>query len=305
MVEAVLHHLLRHTRRSCYPRTGKGVYLQSADDIIILEGDSVQASDTLFVQDIVNPQWFSPANIGSFVITQYGTDPANYKPFLRVNNDVALAETNRAMSVNTSGFYIVEALANKFTTIREITHVNLDDLNTSRRSIYMTPASRSYKFSSANATSISHIGKLGYSTGVTTGIDGYLYYTGLLQKVQHIVDGFEPDATNYPGYRAVGGLIETLPPLINNITINLNVRTNEGVNLGDISDNIKSVIINYIEGLGVGTDVILSEIIALVMNIKGVGAVTFTLPAPSTERITIASNEKATITPNNISIASS
>ena len=284
---------------------GKGVYLQNTDDIIVLEGDSVQASDTLFVQDIVNPQWFSPANIGSFPITQYGTDPANYKPFLRVNNDVALAETNRMMSVNTGGFYIVEALANKFFTIREITHVNLDDLNSARRSIYMTPASRSYKFSGANATSLSHIGKLGYSTGVTTGIDGYLYYTGLLQKVQHIVDGFEPDATNYPGYRAVGGLIETLPPLINNITINLNVRTNEGVNLGDISDNIKSVIINYIEGLGVGTDVILSEIIALVMNIKGVGAVTFTLPAPSTERITIASNEKATITPNNISIASS
>jgi uncharacterized phage protein gp47/JayE len=147
------------------------------------------------------------------------------------------------------------------------------------------------------------MGKLGYSTDVTTGIDGYLYYTGLLRRVQRIVDGYEPDAENFPGRRAVGGAIETLPPLVRKISITVNITTNEGVNLGDISNNIKSVVINYIQTLGVGQDVILSEIIADIMGIKGVGAVTFTNPTPDTERITIANNEKATITPEDIGIA--
>jgi uncharacterized phage protein gp47/JayE len=73
--------------------------------------------------------------------------------------------------------------------------------------------------------------------------------------------------------------------------------------LGDISNNIKSVIINYVQGLGVGEYVVISEIIAQVMNIKGVGAVTFTNPVPSTERITIANNERANVVPEDIGIA--
>lgn len=281
----------------------KGVVLQSADDIVALEGDSVAAGDTLFVQNIVNSNWFSVNNIGSFDITEVGTNSTTYKPFVRISNPAGVAESNRLISVDTAGFYFVESLANKFYTIREIKHVVLDDLNPERRSIYITPSNRSYKFTDANATSISHMGKLGYSTDVTTGIDGYLYYTGLLRRAQRIVDGYEPDAQNFPGRRAVGGLIEILPPLIRKISITIDVTTDEGVNLGDISNNIKSVVINYIQTLGVGEDVILSEMIASIMQIKGVAAVTFTNPVPSTERITIANNEKATIDPESIGIA--
>jgi uncharacterized phage protein gp47/JayE len=281
----------------------KGVVLQSADDIVVLEGDSVAVGDTLFVQNIVNSNWFSINNIGNFDIVEVGTNSTTYKPFVRVSNAAGVAESNRLMSVDTAGFYFVESLANKFYTIREIKHIALDDLNPERRSIYITPSNRSYKFTDANATSISHMGKLGYSTDVTTGIDGYLYYTGLLRRVQRIVDGYEPDVQNFPGRRAVGGLIEILPPLIRKISITIDVTTDEGVNLGDISNNIKSVVINYIQTLGVGEDVILSEIIASIMQIKGVAAVTFTNPVPSTERITIANNEKAVITPEDIGIA--
>jgi hypothetical protein len=207
------------------------------------------------------------------------------------------------MSVNTAGFYITESSANKYYSVRQISHISLDDINTNNRSVYMKPDDRSYKFSNANLTSLVHQGKLGYSTDVTQGIDGYLYYTGLLRRVQRIVDGFEPDQINYPGRRAVGGLIETLPPLVKRIHVAIKVTTGNGVNLGDISDNIKSVIIKYVRGLGVGKDVILSEIIAQVMNITGVVAVTFTNPVPSTERITIGFNERADVIPEDIGIA--
>lgn len=281
----------------------KGIYLKGQDDLIFLEGDAAATGDTLFVQNIVNSNWFSVNNIGSFQLTEVGTNASTYKPFIRVANTAGIAEATRLMSVDVAGFYLIESLVNKFSTMRQVTNVVLDDLNVERRSIYSIPSNRNYKFSDANATSITHMGKLGYNTDITTGIDGYLYYTGLLRRVQRIVDGYEPDAQNYPGRRAVGGAIETLPPLNRKIVITINVTTDEGVNLGDISNNIKSVVINYIQTLGVGEDVILSEIIASIMSIKGVGAVTFTSPTPDTERITIANNEKATITPEDIGIA--
>lgn len=281
----------------------KGVILQGQDDLVFLEGDAAATGDTLFVQNIVNSNWFSVNNIGSFLVSEVGTNATTFKPFVRVNNPAGIGEANRLLSVDSSAFYLIESLVNKFSTVRQVTNVALDDLNLDRRAIYMIPPNRSYKFSDANATSITHMGKLGYSTDVTTGIDGYLYYTGLLRRVQRIVDGYEPDAENFPGRRAVGGAIETLPPLVRKIVITVNITTDEGVNLGDISNNIKSVVINYIQTLGVGEDVILSEIIAAIMNIKGVGAVTFTNPTPDTERVTIANNEKATITPEDIGIA--
>ena len=281
----------------------KGVVLQNVDDLSFYEGDSAVIEDTLYVQNIVNANWFNVNNIGSFTVTEIGVNPATYKPFIRVSNAAGIAESNILMSVEPAGLYLIEGVTSKFVTYRQIKHAALDDNNQDRRSLYVTPHNRSYKFSSANKTKISHMGKLGYSTDVTMGIDGYLYYTGLLRRVQRIVDGYEPDSRTYPGRRAIGGVIEILPPLIKDLSIAVDVTTNEGVNLGDISNNIKSVIINYIQGLGVGEDVILSEIIASIMQIKGVAAVTFFNPTPSTERITIANNEKATISPDNIGIA--
>jgi len=281
----------------------EGVVLQDIEDLQVLEGDASTVGDSLFVQNIINSNWFSVNNIGTFGVTEVGTNPTTQKPFIRINNSNGVAETNRLMSINPAGFYLIEGLTYKFYSIRQVSHIVLDDLNQDRRSIYITPSNRSYKFSSANTTSVSHMGKLGYNTDVTTGIDGYLYYTGLLRRVQRIVDGYEPDADNFPGRRAVGGAIEILPPLIKRINISINVTTDEGINLGDISNIIKSVIIQYVQGLGVGEDVILSEIIANVMQVKGVAAVTFTNPVPSTERIVIADNEKATIVPENIGIA--
>lgn len=280
-----------------------GVFLKSEDDIMFFEGDAAVAGDSLHIQNIINTNWFDPVNSGTYDIVELGVNASTYKPFLRVTNAAAIAETNRLISVNTEAVFVTESLANKFYSIREVYNVAIDALNEERRAYYLSSSDRAYKFSQANKTYISHLGKLGYSTDVTLGIDGYLYYTGLLRKVQRTVDGFEPDPENYPGRRAVGGAIETLPPLPKRITIALNVTTAEGINLGDITNNIKSVIINYVDDLDVGEDVILSEIIAAVMQVKGVAAVTFTTPVPSTERIDVAENEKAVVVPDNIGIA--
>lgn len=282
---------------------GKGKILQNMSDIQFYEGDSVQISDNVFIDNIADSNWFNSVNSGTFNILQFGTDGTTLRPFIRVENPAGQSQTNREIGVAPLGFFILEGINYIYESIRQIEHTAIDNFNPDRRSIYMTPATKADKMSIINGTSIVPIGKLGYSTDVTTGIDGYTYYTGLLRTVQRIVDGFEPESVTFPGRRAVGGVIEILPPLIRRVSISIEVTTNEGVNLNEISSDIKTAIINYVGSLGVGEDVILSEVIVAVMDITGVAAVTFNTPAPSTERISITDNEKAFIEPSDIGVA--
>ena len=282
---------------------GTGVYLNDLLDIRVLEGDAVRVTDTLYVSSTINPSWFSQSNTGTFEITDIGTDPTDYKPYLRVTNAAGTAETDRQMSVLNSSFYINEGDNNKFTTVKQVAHVALDSYDSDKRIIYLTPGNRAYKWTQTNGSSINTFGKVGFDNDIVTGIDGYLYYTGLLRTIQRTVDGYEPDEISYPGRKAVGSSIEILPPLINRVTIVLDVTTKDGVNLSEITNEIKSAVINHINNLGVGDDVILSDIIVRAKSIDGVAAVTFVTPAASTERISIADNEKAFITPLDVSIA--
>lgn len=282
---------------------GQGVYLDNMRDIRFLEGDSTRAGDKLFITESVNVNWFEVTNSGTFTINAIGTSPTDGKIYLRVENGAGIAETNVVQGVLNTKLSIIESDANKFTTIKKIHHVAVDEFNPEKRIVYLTPGNRSYKWSETNATSIISLGKLGYDANLVTGVDGYLYYTGLLRKVQRIIDGFEPDSANFPGRKAVGSLIEVLPPLPRRVSIAIDVTTEDGVNLSEISDEITSTIINYVSDLGVGEDVILSDIIVRVKSIDGVAAVTFVTPEPSKERIAISSNEKAFVEPNDISVA--
>jgi len=282
---------------------GKGKILQNIDDISFFEGDSVQISDNIFIDNIVDSGWFSSVNSGTFSVLQVGTDGTTLRPFVRVKNAAGQSQTGVDLGVAPLGFFILEGQEYIYKSIRQIEHTAIDDFNPDRRSIYMTPPTKVGKMSISNGTKVIPIGKLGYTTDVTTGIDGYTYYTGLLRTVQRIVDGFEPEASSFPGRRAVGGAIEILPPLIRRVEVSIEVTTNEGVNLNEISNDIKTAIIDYVGGLGVGEDVILSEITVAVMDITGVAAVTFNSPLPSTERISIDDNEKAFIEPDDIGVA--
>ena len=280
-----------------------GIRLQAESDIALYEGDSSFAGDSLFIQDLIDPTWFSPTNVGTFNVKAIGTDGTDFRPFIRVDNAAGIVESGKELTLDDKGFKITESDDLRFSTIRRVAHTALDSNDSAKRVLYLTPASRVAKFSESNKTLVSAIGKIGYSTDVTLGIDGYTFYTGLLRTVQRTIDGFEPDPLNFPGRRAVGGLIETLSPLIRQVQIAVDVTTNEGVNISEITNEIKSTVITYVEGLNVGEDVILSEIIARIMVIKGIAAVTFVTPTPATERIAVDDEEKAFITTSDISIA--
>lgn len=280
-----------------------GLVLKNIDDIIVLEGDSVLARDSVFISETAGSSWFNVNNTGTFEIQQIGSNVDDVRPFLRVNNTTGFAESGRAIATVNSKFSISENDDHRFRSIKKVEHITLDEFNQDRRVAYLTPADRIYKFSQTNKTKLSVLGKLGYSNEIANGVDGYSYYTGLLRQVQRVIDGYEPDAETYPGRKAVGGVIEILPPLIQRVTVALDVTTKEGVNLTEITNEIKSTIIQHVSSLGVGDDVILSDITVRVKNIEGVEAVTFIIPEPSNERIKIADNEKAFIEPKDISIA--
>lgn len=282
---------------------GTGVILRDIRDIKLLEGDAVRTNDVLFISENTNSNWFNTTNSGTFTVDALGTNSVDGKVFLRVTNAVGIAETSIQLDIANTVLSITESDDNKFSTIKQIHSVSIDEFNNDRRLIYLSPGNRVYKWSQSNVSSISALGKIGYNQDIVTGVDGYLYYTGLLRKVQRIIDGYEPDATNFPGRKAVGSLIEVLPPLPRRVTVAIDVTTQDGVNLSEISDEITSAIINYISDLGVGEDVILSDIIVRVKNIDGVAAVTFITPEPSEERIAISSDEKAFIESSDISIA--
>jgi hypothetical protein len=279
-----------------------GVLLADNDDITAYEGDSALVGDSLFVQTASDSTWFAAGNSGSFAITTVGCNPSDLRPFVRVKNSSAVTETNRAMSANISGYYIVESNANKFSSYRTVVNSVQNDGDNLRRSLYMVPDARQYKFSQANTSFVTHTGKLGYDLGASVGTDGYLFYTGLLRRVQRTVDGFDPDPEVFPERRGVGSWIETLPPLVKNIVIQLTVSTQNGFVLQDITNNIKSAIIDYVMSLGTNEDVILAKIIGKVIQVRGVAAATFNVPAPTEERIKVASNERAIITADNIGI---
>jgi uncharacterized phage protein gp47/JayE len=277
-----------------------GVALSSVDDVAFYEGDAAAIGDTLFVQNITHSSWFSVNNCGSFTVIMTGSNPADHRPFVRVRNALGTSETNRSMSVSAQGFYLVES--DPFYSYRLVANSTVSDSNSLQRALYLLPDSRSYKISEENSSYVTHMGKLGFDLSAAIGTDGYLFYTGLLRRVQRAVDGYAPDSINFPERRAIGSRIETLPPLIKNIAIVLTVTTNQGSTIQDITNNVKSAVIDYVNSLGVGQDVILSAIIAKAMQVRGVAAVTFNIPAATQERISVASNEKAIITADNIGI---
>lgn len=276
-----------------------GVILKNIDDITVLDGDAAFKGDTLSVQELVNVSWFSPNNTGVFDIIEIGNNPSDYRPFVRVTNPLAVTQNNIALSPSVQGFYITESTPYKFSSYRTIVNSVADGL---QRKLYLAPDARQYKFAESNTTFLEHAEKIGFDSGIAVGTDGYLFYTGLLRRAQRVVDGFAPDPVSFPERRAIGSRIEILPPLIKNISMVLAITTNQGSTLQDISDNVKSAIIDYVNGLGVGDDVILSAIVAKVMAVKGVAAVTFSTPLPSVERISIAPNEKALISADNIGV---
>lgn len=289
---------------------GTGRILNSESDIIFYESDSTFQGDSLYIPFYSDVTWFSNGNTGTFdidstgcILNIAGDAVENYIKVTNINGKDEVVP----LSYNPTSFVIYEGIDNKYTSLRVVENIGPNFNNSERSMLYLSPASKPGKFLVTYRTKIEPLGKINFPTTTSVGTDGYSYYTGLLRKTQRLVDGYAPDYDNYPGKKAIGSVIETMPPLFQRIQLSLEISTKFGVNIVDIKDTIKSEVVTHInKNLGVGTNVILSDIICVVKNVRGVESVKVILPTPSDNNgnpwIPISYNEKAYIDANDISI---
>lgn len=115
-----------------------------------------------------------------------------------------------------------------------------------------------------------------YNSGVLPLVNGqgidvtYTYYSNIFEKIQGEINN----------ERIVGANITVYPCTIRTVDIEVNVLGQEGVNIANFEDNIKQAINTYISSLSVGDDLILSRLVAYIIdNITQVRDVEIVMPS--------------------------
>lgn len=278
--------------------TSETVSVSQVSDIKFLYSESTITGDKLNVSDIV----FSEPNRGTFEVINYGSDATLKAQYVKLSITNSSSQASVTLTGLPNTFFVTDGVL--FSTSRKIVNFAIDPTDNQSAIVYLYPATNFHKMSNSFNTSITPTQKFSFLNDTAIGVDGYRYYTGLLATVQKTVDGYDPDPINYPGYKAAGTQIETVPPLIKSVSVNVIVKTKGGINISTVSDSIKSSVLNYIKSLGVGEDIIVSEITAAVMSVEGVESATLFDPTPTTERIVIQDNEKAVISIDQITVSS-
>jgi uncharacterized phage protein gp47/JayE len=132
-----------------------------------------------------------------------------------------------------------------------------------------------------------------YPSGLTTGdsMDAdYTHHTGLIQETQWTIDGRTSDPETYIGGRAAGAQLRVLAPTIYLPVLELTVvvDTDFADATSDIKAEAQQAVINYVNSLDIGDDIILSKVTDIVDDIEGVFDVYFNTPAPSDPPANIA-----------------
>lgn len=274
------------------------VTVDLAEDVRFFNSESAIVGDKLNVSDLP----FLEPNRGTHPITNYGTDPSLFTQFVTVTITNSSTQLGVQLTGLPSTFFVTDGSV--YYSYKQVANFAVDPADSQSSILYLHPATNAHKMSNAYNTSIAPTQKFEFPSDVAIGVDGYKYFTGLLATVQKTVDGYDPDPINYPGYKAAGTQIEIVPPLVKAITVNVVVKPRGGINLSALSDSIKASILNYVNGLGVGDDVIISEITAAVMSVEGVQSATLFDPSPTEERIVVQDNEKTVISIDNITVSS-
>lgn len=103
----------------------------------------------------------------------------------------------------------------------------------------------------------------------TTGTS-YIYYTGLIQETQRVLNGDRSDPVNYPGVKSAGEIVRVQAPTLLTQTFVITISTNVNVAEETVVKAVRDAVLAYVNGLGVGDNIVLAEVIAAVMAVEGV-----------------------------------
>lgn len=259
----------------------------------IWDADSVFESDLLVIKtpNIGTTSWFDTSLIGTWPITKIGLN-SEFDVFVEaaiLNATSVAKELVLANSKNAVGFQ-ESAPFSSYRWVCGYAHHNTIQTDAD---LYLIPQTSSYKMSPAFNTQIKSLYKLNYDSSTTVGVDGYKYFTELISEAHRVLDGLPSNVIAYPGVRAAGTLIEVSAPLIKSIQIALSIESRDGISLNSIKNPVKSSITAYVNSLGVGKEVVISEVIKHVQEVPGVKSVQidFTLPIANEGVIKVGSFE--------------
>jgi len=103
-----------------------------------------------------------------------------------------------------------------------------------------------------------------------TAVGAYVYSRGLAAYAQRLVNGDRTDLQDYPGIKALGTSCLVTAPTVITPTIVIQIITASGLTDADLASTVQSVVQSYVNGLGIGQQVLISEIMRLVKNLNGV-----------------------------------
>ena len=239
----------------------------------------------------------STANKGTFIITSVPS--ASTVQYQNVS-----VELQASIALGLNGAASIGILDQGYSTYRKVVMVAPKPSDPTNRSlVVVTPGYNMSLFSEGQAARVNLPNRLNYGSDPVPGTSGYSFWTGLKRRVQRVVDGYEPDPASYPGVGAAGVTVEVREPQIQRVKVGLKIKTAKGVSLQALSDTIKSAIDGYVNSLGLGADVVMSEIISIVQNIPGIDSCVLVLPSAGTERITVGNSSIARINTNDITLS--
>jgi uncharacterized phage protein gp47/JayE len=136
-------------------------------------------------------------------------------------------------------------------------------------------------------------GQIEFIIGVAAGtlvVANYTYYTALIADVQKVIDGDLDDPTTFPGVRAAGIRVVVETPVIRRISVRASITAKQGFQESELAPLVQETVESYVNGLGIGDDFIVAEVVKRAMEVNGVGDIHVVLP---TENLVVLENELA------------
>lgn len=121
--------------------------------------------------------------------------------------------------------------------------------------------------------------ELGFSTTISSGKNGYSYFTGIVKEAQNTINGLDSDFSNYPGVGACGAHIEVITPLIKTTQVSYSITYLEGYNESFVNNKVKTLIVGYVNSLKIGEDLYISDLINTIKKVDGIKDVTIITPS--------------------------
>ena len=255
--------------------------------------------------NFLNGQVTSIATLGGFGFRDV--------PLIGIANDNPADPTNTTQKLAGAQFYVI---ANTIPNIQlQLANSRLSSIS-SQAEIVASDRGQRVQISSLMEGSAGFVEVTGgninttllFSTIANRGLQGYNYYTGLLALVHRTIYGDDTDLITFPGIGAAGVNFQVLAPTVTSIILELDVTLQQGVSIAAVENEVNTAITGYINGLGVGADIIVEELRARTIRINGITDVSITrlvggdTTTTTIANIAIADNEIARIAVSNITI---